>query len=82
MVAGTSTMRTTVASTRIAVARPTPMSLRKTSSPRAKARKTATMMAAAAVMTRAVCGQPVGHRAALSPVRRYSSRMRESRNTS
>ena len=62
MVAGTSTMRTMVASTRIAVASPRPITLRNTSSPSTKARNTEIMIAAAAVMTRAVCGQPVGDR--------------------
>ena len=58
MVAGTSTMRTMVASTKIAVAMPIPISLRNTWSPGTKARKTAIMIAAAAVMTRAVAARP------------------------
>ena len=45
------------------------------------ARKT-TMIAAAAVITRAVFASPLVTAACVSPVRRYSSRIRESRNTS
>ena len=43
---------------------------------------TQTMIAAAAVMTRAVAASPSATAVALSPVRRNSSRIRESRNTS
>src|SRR5919204_503855 len=82
MSAGTSTMRTTVASTRIAVAIPIPSSLRKISPLVTKARKTTTMIAAAAVMTRAVLARPSETARAVSRCPRYSSRTRESRNTS
>jgi hypothetical protein len=58
MSAGTSTIRTTVASRKIAVAIPTPSSLRKISSLTARARKTATMIVAAAVIARAVFARP------------------------
>ena len=67
---------------KIADARPIPNSLRKVSEEKRKARKTTTMMAAAAVITRAVEARPSATASALSPVRSYSSRMRESRNTS
>ena len=43
---------------------------------------TTTMMAAAAVMTRAVEARPSATEVRLSPVRSHSSRMRERRNTS
>ena len=43
---------------------------------------TTTMIAAAAVMTRAVMASPSATEFAASPVRSYSSLMRESRNTS
>ena len=82
MTAGTSTIRTIVASTRIAVAIPTPISLRKTSVLKMNARKTTTMIAAAAVITRAVFARPSETALWVSPVRWYSSRIRESRNTS
>ncbi len=82
MVAGTSTMRTTVASMRIAVARPSPNILVEGSSVTAKDRKTATMMRAADVMIRAVPATPSTIAVPLSPVRTYSSRTRERRNTS
>ena len=82
MIDGTSTIRTIVASTRIEVARPIPMSLRITSSASANELKTAIMIAAAAVMTRAVVARPSDTARELSPWRRYSSRMRDSRNTS
>ncbi len=44
--------------------------------------KTQNMIAAAAVITRAVWARPSATAVALSPVRSHSSRMRESRNTS
>ena len=44
--------------------------------------KTAIMIAAAAVITRAVDASPSATAVALSPLTRYSSRTRESRNTS
>jgi len=80
--AGTSTIRTIVASTRIAVANPSPMSLRKTSGLRANAPNTATMMSAAAVMTRAVFASPSATARDVSPCLECSSRMRDSRKTS
>ena len=43
---------------------------------------TTTMMIAAAVMTLAVAARPSATDSRLSPLFRYSSRMRESRNTS
>ena len=45
-------------------------------------RRRTNMIAAAAVITRAVAARPSATATALSPVRSYSSRMRESRNTS
>ena len=80
--AGTSTIRTSVASTKIAVASPMPTTLPTASSPSTKARNTEIMMSAAAVMTRAVAAKPSATAVALSLVRTYSSRTRESRNTS
>jgi hypothetical protein len=80
--AGTSTIRTTVASTKIAVAMPTPMSLRKVSGLRTKAMNTATMIAAAAVITRAVLARPSATARPVLPWPRNSSRTRESRKTS
>ena len=47
-----------------------------------KLAKTTTMIAAAAVMTRAVEASPSATEPTASPVRSYSSRTRESRNTS
>lgn len=82
MVAGTSTTRTMVASTKIAVARPRPIILTIGSSPSTKPRNTAIMIRAAEVMTRAVEAMPEMTLPVLSPVWRYSSRTRESRNTS
>jgi len=83
IVAGTRTIRTSVASTRTAVARPRPNSFStRIGSLMMKDPNTQTMIAAAAVITRAVAASPSGTAVALSPVRRNSSRMRESRNTS
>ena len=82
IVAGTSTIRTSVASTNIAVARPMPNILRNTWSPSTNEPNTHTMIAAAAVMTRAVSARPSATEVALSPVRAYSSRIRDSRKTS
>ena len=59
MVAGTSTMRTSVASSNTATARPMPNILPLTSSPRTKAPKTLIMISAADVITRAVLDRPV-----------------------
>ena len=82
MVAGTSTIRMRVASMRTAAASPMPNILAMTSWPRTKERKTVTMMAAPAVMTRADLARPSATASALSPVRSYSSLIRDSRNTS
>ena len=82
IVAGTSTSRTTVASIAMAVARPMPIILMATAGSSAKPRNTATMISAAEVMTRAVEDRPATTEPLLSPVRRYSSRTRLSRNTS
>ena len=82
MVAGTSSMRTMVASRKIAVARPTPISLMVRSFSSRKLPKTTTMIAAAAVMTLAVAARPSATDVWLSPVRVHSSRTRDRRNTS
>ncbi len=82
MVAGTRSIRTTVASRKMAVARPTPNSLKVRSFSSRKLPKTNTMMAAAAVMTRAVLASPLATEAWLSPVRFHSSFTRDSRKTS
>ena len=82
IVAGTSTIRTMVASTKMAVARPRPNILIAGSSPSTKPRKTEIMISAAEVITRAVLAMPRTTEASLSPVAAYSSRTRESRNTS
>ena len=83
MVAGTSTMRTIVASTRTATASPRPNSLIcRMSKPSTKDRNTAIMIAAAAVITRPVVATPLATDSALSRVRLYSSRIRDRRNTS
>ena len=58
MVAGTNTMRTTVASSSTATASPRPISLIARRSPSTKVPNTHTMMAAAAVITRAVLARP------------------------
>ena len=58
MVAGTRTMRTTVASSRIAEAMPTPSIFSRTSTSVAKPRKTATMIAAAQEITLPVAARP------------------------
>ena len=82
IVAGTSSIRTMVASSRIAVARPVPISLSTRSFSSRKLPKTTTMIAAAAVMTLAVAARPSATDVRLSPVRCHSSRTRDSRNTS
>ena len=61
---------------------PMPSSFRNGSGELTKARKTATMIAAAAVITRAVRARPSATARVVSPWRRYSSRTRLSRNTS
>jgi hypothetical protein len=70
IVAGTSRIRTIVASIRTAIAMPTPMLLIVIESARAKAEKTETMISAAPVMTPAVFDRPSATDAVLSPVRR------------
>ena len=82
MVAGTSTIRTRVASMSIATARPSPICLMTSSGPRANERNTMIMMAAAAVITLAVAASPSATASPLSSVFTHSSRMRESRKTS
>ncbi len=82
MVAGTSTIRTSVASMNTALARPRPNSLSTRMSPSTNEPKTHTMIAAAAVMTRAVPARPSATEVALLPVRSHSSRTRDSRKTS
>ena len=82
MVAGTNSMRTMVASTSTALARPTPNSLTRRSVSPMKLPKTTTMIAAAAVMTLAVKARPSATEPLLSPVRTNSSRILERRKTS
>ena len=82
IVAGTSTIRTIVASTKIATANPKPNSFSTRSSPNMNEPKTITMISAAAVITRAVAFTPSATAWALSPVRSYSSFTRDRRNTS
>ena len=62
IVAGTRTIRTSVASSAIATAMPTPSCLTTTSTSLAKPRKTATMIAAAAEMTRPVAREAAHRR--------------------
>ena len=82
MTAGTSTSRTIVASTSTAVARPSPISFRKTSGESASAPKTTTMIAAAAEITPAVRVRPSVTAPGVSRPRSHASRTRESRKTS
>ena len=82
IVAGTRTIRTRVASRAIATAIPTPSCLTTTSTSVAKPRKTATMIAAAAEITRPVEESPRTTLPWASPVSSQSSRIRESRKTS
>ena len=82
IVDGTSTIRTSVASRNTATARPRPNILIVASSEPTKARKTLIMMIAAEVITRAVEARPSTTDLWLSPFFTYSSRTRESRNTS
>ena len=83
MIDGTSIMRTSVASTRTAVASPSPKTLRMCSgSLITNEAKTQNMMAAAAVMMRPVTARPSATLSELSCVRSHSSRMRDSRKTS
>ena len=64
------------------MASPIPNSFRKVSGAATKARKTTTMIAAAAVITRAVFASPSATARRVSPSLRYSSRIREIRKTS
>ncbi len=82
MNAGTSTPRTSVASTRTASANPTPISLMKVTDEVAKARKMIAISAAAAETSRPVRSRPCATASRLSPVTTYSSLIRESRKTS
>ena len=79
---GTISIRTRVASMAMAVASPRPKSLTTRLSSSTKLPNTTTMMAAAAVITRAVAARPSATELTASPVRSYSSFMRDSRNTS
>jgi len=76
MVAGTITMRTTVASRSTATARPNPNRLIARSTPSTKLPNTTTMMAAAAVMTLPVAASPLATAIALSPVRSLTAWVR------
>jgi len=71
-----------VASTKIAVAKPSPIIFTTGSSVIAKPPTTEIMMSAADVITRAVVAIPVTTARSFSPWRTHSSRTRESRNTS
>ena len=83
MTDGTSTIRISVASTRIATASPSPISLTcRMSNPITNDRNTAIITSAAAVIRRPVVATPFATDSALSWVRLYSSRMRESRKIS
>ena len=70
IVAGTSTSRTSVASSAIATARPTPISLICGTPVRAKMPKTTTMISAALVITFALACRPSATARRLSPVAR------------
>lgn len=82
MAAGTSTMRTIVASSTIAVARPRPIIFTSGDGLATKLRNTTAMISAAEVITRPVAAMPRATDSVVSPVAAYSSRTRESRNTS
>lgn len=82
IVAGTRIMRTMVASTKMAVARPRPISLAAGSLLRTKPRNTEIMIRAAEVITRAVLAMPWITEVSLSRLIRYFSRTRDSRKTS
>ena len=82
MVAGTSSIPTTVASSTTAMAMPRPTSLMVSSSPAAKPRNTITIRAAAEVTIRPVRCSPRATARSLSPVWSQASLIRESRNTS
>ena len=82
MNAGTSSPRTTVASTSTASATPMPSILMIVTPLLAKAMNTMAMRAAALVTRRPVRCNPIATAAVLSPVRSYSCLMRERRKTS
>ena len=81
IVAGTRRQRTIVASTAIATASPTPNCFTVGSPFRMKLEKTATMISAADVMTRALDARPWTTAVRLSPVFFHTSLIRETRNT-
>jgi hypothetical protein len=68
MVAGTSTIRTIVASSRIATARPRPVILTNGEGWATKLRNTTVMISAADVITRPVAAMPRATDSVLSPV--------------
>lgn len=80
--AGTTSMRMTVASSRTATARPSPNILISALSPATKLANTANMIAAAAVMTRALADSPWTMADSLSWSTIHASRMRDRMNTS
>ena len=82
MVAGTTIMRTMVASSATATASPMPNILISGDSPRTNEAKTLIMMSAAAVMTRAETAMPCTMLPVGSPEASQSSRTRERMNTS
>ncbi|GIU98950.1 MAG: hypothetical protein KatS3mg014_0566 [Actinomycetota bacterium] len=82
IVAGTSTIRTSVASMSTATARPNPIIFTVVLSFSRNARNTAIITSAAEVMTRAVERIPTATLSTVSRSTRYSSRTRERRNTS
>ena len=82
MTAGTSSIRITVASMRIAAAMPIPMTFKAMSVLGMNAANTAIMIAAAAVMTRAVPARPLTMAWVLLPVASQVSRIRATRKTS
>lgn len=82
MNAGTSSARIRVASTTIARALPIPNSFRKVTWEVAKATNTIARSAARVVTMRPLRSRPVATDQVVSPVRSYSSLIRESRNTS
>ena len=82
MMAGTMRMRTMLASSATATARPTPMALVMMMLVKANEPATTTMISAALVTMRPVLVRPKLTAAWLSCVSSHASRMRESRNTS
>ena len=82
MVAGTSRIRTIVASTISATIMPTPSSLMNVIPDAENAPTTMTSISARLVISRPVRCSPLAIAAVLSPVTSYRSRIRDSRNTS